>query len=88
MIFSDDASDPDEHAADANVISKNIDLYSSYPNPFNSTTTIGFDLPSATQVKFTVYDLSATPVATVVDGLREAGSHEVTSNGSTLAAGI
>lgn len=58
------------------------------PDPFNPTTTIAYALPSAQEVRLTVFDLMGRQVAVLVDGWREAGSHEVTFDGSHLASGV
>jgi len=58
------------------------------PNPFNPKTVLSYQLPVASFVNLTVYDISGRSVATVVDGWREAGSHEATFDGSNLASGI
>ncbi len=63
-------------------------LKPNYPNPFNPTTKIRFDLPDAARVNLAVYDVSGRLVAEVVDGWRDAGSHEVTFDGSGLASGV
>ncbi|MBU0517601.1 hypothetical protein KJ564_01530, partial [bacterium] len=52
-------------------------LHGAYPNPFNPTTNINFDLPDAGQVKLAVYDLQGRLVQTLVDGHRNAGVHQV-----------
>ena len=58
------------------------------PNPFNPSTTISFSLPEASIINLTVYDVSGRLVATLADGWRDAGIHEVTFDGSELASGI
>jgi len=58
------------------------------PNPFNPTTTISFALPEAARVTLSVYDVSGRQVAELVNGWRDAGSHEVTFDGSNLTSGI
>lgn len=75
-------------------------LSQNYPNPFNPTTTISFYLPAVpaqpgysgfSAVSFaslTVYDLLGREVATLVDGVREAGRHTATFDASTLASGV
>jgi hypothetical protein len=63
-------------------------LHGAYPNPFNPTTTIGFSLPEVSQVNLAVYGLSGRLVATLVDGWRDAGVHEVTFDGSGLTSGV
>jgi parallel beta-helix repeat protein len=63
-------------------------LHGAHPNPFNAVSTIAFDLPEATQVNLAVYDPTGRMVAKLVDGWREAGSHEVTFDGASLSSGI
>jgi len=63
-------------------------LFQTYPNPFNPTTMFTYDLPEGTEVNLTVFDVQGREVATLVDGYRLAGSHEVTFDGSNLASGI
>ncbi len=63
-------------------------LYSNYPNPFNPTTTIKFDLPNDGLVQMKVYDILGNEVATIVNENRVAGRYEVSFNASSLASGV
>jgi len=63
-------------------------LLGCYPNPFNPETTIRFALPEASRVSLGIYDLSGRLVATLMNGFRTAGTHEVTFDASKLASGI
>ena len=56
-------------------------LHPNYPNPFNPTTTIRFDLPEAAAVTLLVYDLRGRELARLVDLRLEAGYHRVSWNG-------
>ena len=75
------------HAASATAPAT-FALHQNYPNPFNPTTTIAFDLPRATHVRLSVFDLSGRLVSTLVDAAVPAGSHRVTWNARGLATGI
>ncbi|TKJ40125.1 hypothetical protein CEE37_10340 [candidate division LCP-89 bacterium B3_LCP] len=70
------------------ALQENFALLGAFPNPFNPTTVISFDLRVASLVKFTVYDISGRRVAELVDGWRDVGVHEVTWNASEMASGI
>ena len=52
-------------------------LQGNYPNPFNPVTTIRFELPEASDLRLTVYDVSGRVVRTLADGTLPAGPHQV-----------
>jgi hypothetical protein len=63
-------------------------LYGNYPNPFNTTTTIEYSLPSAGNVNLEIYNLLGQKVATLVDGWTDAGRHSVNWDASSYSSGI
>ncbi|MEO8448096.1 MAG: T9SS type A sorting domain-containing protein, partial [bacterium] len=58
------------------------------PNPFNPSTTINFELPSAGFTTIKVYDISGRLVSTLVNEFIEMGSHNVVFNASELSSGV
>jgi len=62
-----------------------IALHQNYPNP---TIVLSFQLLKANYTTLTVFDVQGCEVARLVDGWRDAGSHEVTFDGSSLTSGI
>lgn len=64
-------------------------LYENYPNPFNPSTTIRFDIPEATTVSIDIYDIRGQRVAAVLNGKHvEPGSYEMNFDASRLSTGI
>jgi hypothetical protein len=63
-------------------------LYPNYPNPFNPSTTIAFDLPKTEFVSLKVFDLLGREVAVLNHGVIAAGHHSLSFDGSALASGI
>jgi len=74
--------------SDANPTASGFELLGAYPNPFNPTTAISFQLSAFSQVNLSVYDVSGRKVVTLVDGYRDAGAYEVAFDGSALASGV
>ncbi len=65
-----------------------FNLDQNFPNPFNPSTRISYQLPAPSKVTLKVYDLLGRLVATLVDGVQEAGEHETTFDARTVASGI
>jgi hypothetical protein len=58
-----------------------VALWSNYPNPFNPTTTIRFDLPVGTLVRLTVYDILGREIRILTEGVQSEGTHFVVWDG-------
>jgi hypothetical protein len=63
-------------------------LEQNYPNPFNPITKIRFDLPKNVNVKLTIYDMLGREVETIVNEHLNAGSYEVTFDGTKYTSGV
>ena len=63
-------------------------LNQNYPNPFNPATKITYALPKTGNVHLVVYDILGREVATLVNGVKQAGIHNVDFNATNLASGI
>jgi N-acetylneuraminic acid mutarotase len=63
-------------------------LYRNYPNPFNPSTNIKFDIPEASHVKLTISDILGREVASLVNGELKAGSYTAAWDGTGNAGGI
>lgn len=63
-------------------------LSQNFPNPFNPSTLIQYQLPGAGPVRLTVYDILGREVATLVDGTQQPGTHEARFDGGGLSSGV
>lgn len=72
---------------DASALPQNFSL-SVYPNPFNPSTTLSFNLLESGNVRITIYDLAGKFVQTLAHGDFSSGEHRITFDGGQLPSGI
>jgi len=70
---------------DNTIIPTLTQLRSNYPNPFNPSTTIAFDVAKDTHVSIEVFNIKGQKVKEVVSGSYRAGRHSVVWNGDDAA---
>ncbi len=65
-----------------------IALEQNFPNPFNPSTTINYQLPEKGYVTLKIYDILGNLIKTLVDQEMDAGYHSVRWNAGGLASGV
>ena len=63
-------------------------IMTAYPNPFNPSTAISYQLQAAGQVKLTVYDICGREIVTLVNEFKLAGIHQAIFEGNDLSSGV
>jgi len=68
-------------------------MQQNHPNPFNSSTTIAYELPMASRAELAIYSVTGQRVATLVQGWMEAGRHTARwhggdESGTRVASGM
>jgi hypothetical protein len=63
-------------------------LYQNYPNPFNPSTTVRYDLPLATFVTLTIFDVLGRQISTIVEEQKPAGAYQVNVYVPNLPSGV
>jgi uncharacterized protein (DUF362 family) len=68
-------------------------LYDNYPNPFNSTTIICYDIDKTTHVKLSIYDVNGRLVKNLYDEQQNAGHYKLSwdghnENGFQVSSGV
>ena len=71
-----------------NEVPLSYSLAQNFPNPFNPTTEISWQLAVGSQVKLIVYTITGQEVATLVNERQTAGIHSITFDASGLASGV
>lgn len=70
-----------------------FELFQNHPNPFNSGTVIGFQLPTSGEVSLRVYNILGQEIRTLVTGVLKPGTHRVAwdgrdDNGVAVGSGV
>ena len=83
---------------DGDLQANNISLFPAFPNPFNPTTTIRFEITSYTRqlsgaeisrnTSLNIYDIRGRVVKTLLSGSINPGYHEIQWNASNHSSGI
>ena len=63
-------------------------LESSYPNPFNPSTTISYTVSESSYLNLSIYNIQGQQVDVLHDGIIQPGYHERLWNASKLSSGI
>jgi hypothetical protein len=67
---------------------ESVKLNPNYPNPFNPSTKISFEIAKKSKVTLTIWNMIGQKVATLVDEVVDAGTYEQTWNASSMPSGI
>jgi hypothetical protein len=63
-------------------------IMQNYPNPFNPATNISFDVPKASHVELSIYNVLGQKVASLVDQNMDPGTHTVSWDASNNSSGV
>ena len=80
--------EPPVSVGDDKYVIRNYRLDQNYPNPFNPNTIISFELRRSDFVTLKVYDILGREIADLINGVKEAGVHQVTFDASNLTSGV
>lgn len=78
----------DPIAVPNNQVPLSMKLKQNYPNPYNSTTSIGYSLIRQSEVKFVIYDILGREVKTLVNRMLPAGDYVLSFNANDMASGM
>jgi len=70
------------------AVPKEYALAQAYPNPFNPSATIRYDLPVSSWVTIKVYDMLGREVATLINGVEEPGYKSVQWDAGRAVSGV
>ena len=88
-FFEDELDDVTAVEENLVVIPDRFVLHGNYPNPFNPSTTIRFDLPTNADVRIVIFDILGRQVLTIENNNVSAGSAlTIEINASELSSGL
>jgi hypothetical protein len=71
-----------------NRIPSEYKLEQNFPNPFNPSTQINYDLPKEGFVKLTVFDITGREVQQLINSVQRAGKHSIIFSPENLSSGL
>ena len=75
-------------AIQAEATPDGFSLAPNYPNPFNPSTVIRYQLPESSQVQLDVFDVTGRRVVTLVNEVKHAGDYEAVFDAASLPSGM
>ena len=78
-IFSENLNKIKE--SDNQTVPSKFNLYPAYPNPFNPTTNIKYDLSGDSQVTLEIFDITGRRIRTLIKDFKSAGSYNAMWDG-------
>ena len=60
----------------------------SYPNPFNTITTISYELPESGHVSIVIFDMVGREMITLVNNFEKEGYHSVNWDATNFSSGM
>lgn len=63
-------------------------LNPAYPNPFNPSTNISYQLPTSGQVKVEVFNINGQLINTLFNGRQNSGNYQYTWNAANISSGV
>ena len=85
-VFYNDLTSID-NLNNADLIPNEISLLKAFPNPFNPTTKISFELKNTAFVKIDVFDVTGKSIANISNEMKSAGKHNFELNANNLSSG-
>ncbi|MFZ1704573.1 MAG: T9SS type A sorting domain-containing protein, partial [Saprospiraceae bacterium] len=58
-----------------------------YPNPFNPSTKIKYQIATSNPVSLKIYDVLGNEVASLIDEIQPSGNYEITFDARSLSSG-
>ena len=70
------------------TVARTYILYPAYPNPFNPSTKITYEIPEQSMVKINIYNVLGEEISEPVNNVQSVGTYNFSWNASNLASGF
>jgi hypothetical protein len=79
---------PTDVKVEKKILPEEYYLYQNFPNPFNPTTKIKYQVPRTEFISLKIYDILGNEVTTLLNEAKEPGEYEIEFDGSKLSSGV
>ena len=70
------------------IVPQEFELFQNFPNPFNPSTKIKFNLSVTNNVVLKIYDINGKEIAELTNGIKKPGIYEINFNAKDMVSGI
>ena len=70
------------------IVPQEFELFQNFPNPFNPSTKIKFNLSETKNVVLKIYDINGKEIAELTNGIKKPGIYEINFNAKDMVSGI
>ena len=79
---------PELELSNKGCILNDFNIKEVYPNPFNPSTSITYNLESNENIKIEIYDIKGNLISTLYDGFQFIGTHQIAWHAGNYPSGI
>ncbi len=76
------------NSVESDELIREFRLHPNFPNPFNPSTTIAYEIPVTADVRLSVFNVVGQEVAVLVNDMQVSGHHSVSFDAGTLPSGV
>ncbi len=88
VLYHNLLNDPTGITGSDNTIPESFGFSRCHPNPFNTATSISYSLPERGEVSISIFNIRGQKVATIFEGMQEAGEHTITWDAVDFPSGV
>ncbi|MFZ5519447.1 MAG: T9SS type A sorting domain-containing protein [Candidatus Zhuqueibacterota bacterium] len=88
VALTDDGSSEVKKSSQDKHLPEQVELFGNYPNPFNTQTTLIYNVPIPQKIKIDIFNSLGHYITTIVDNVQHIGFYTIKFNAENLKSGV